>query len=272
MLHRSLCLCIKHLSAAAILFSLTAYGSIDDDKSRAYELFKGLTTKAKTLQQASSFSSDEPEEGLFLNAAHFLKAKQRNFISDGYSLFTQATLELAPPESDATGFLPQKKSCIVTYDSWNETYKIANQNDQTTFVTNQFEKFIDVCLKFFISSDHLNFLLTNKKNISLQLLLDPVSHETAEEMKNWLKKSQPGPLKPLITYFIGDISLVHKTTDVVVTSDIEKAWSRESAALNSSLNQEINGIIVESEPARPNPGSSESFEYSGSLHSLDSED
>lgn len=168
---------------------------------------------------------------LSMKTETFIPAKQKEMFTDGFSIYS--TLIAKHPDISSKGEI--KVSCVFTFDSWNERFKIVKENEQSIFTPQSIEILFDKCFKVDISK---SFLMNNYGSLNISIKIDPVSRETAEDMKEWLKHSQPGPIKPIIQLLFDDSSLVYTINKSIPLLNLRRELKELKEKAEESLKKE----------------------------------
>ena len=157
--------------------------------------------------------------GLALNISPHLNAAQVETFSEGFSIYSKLTLK--PLEAQVTEPL-YSKECVFVFDGWNDRYKVSDIRQENIFYIKDKKELFEKCFQLEVTYDTLT-TLSGKAEIKISV--DPLSYETAEEMKNWIKNAQPGPLKPIIKYLFRDNSMVYEISKEVEIKNLYNIYN-----------------------------------------------
>jgi hypothetical protein len=200
------------------------------------------------FHQTPDQNSNNPAESykLLIDTSSFLSESQTATFSEGFSIFS--TISLTVPNNTLPKVFERK--CVFKFDSWNEQFKITMVEDQYAFFAREKETLYEKCFHIEIENETLTTL---SGEAVLSISIDPISYETAEDMKNWIKNAQPGPLKPVIKFLFSDNSMVYQIDKSFEISELYDKYTslikrRADSSLKSSENKTINSSSLNLAP------------------------
>lgn len=153
-----------------------------------FELVNPIPTNVSYQPESSENALD-----LSINVSRILTSHQRKFFKYGFSVYSEIKIE-HPSFS-------QKHSCIIKKNGWDDRYIISDIKTSKVYNLRNLSGAFKTCFQFQVSK---TFISQSSGKLKITIRLDPISYETAEDMKEWLKNAQPGPFKPLIKLFFED--------------------------------------------------------------------
>jgi hypothetical protein len=190
------------------------------------ELAQASPTK-KVKHIDSVWTSAAASAELIIELKDHLSSKQLELIKSGFATFSRLQLRVVGESGDVIPEIIFKRDCTVRYDLWEESFDIA-QIDIHPRVTNtkNIEVFLDQCLLVQLKqSKQLNELAHKGGSIVASLLVDQISVQRADSIKEWLVRQQGGVMKGIFSHLLGELKLSERV-DVVVK--VRKNFSTKS--------------------------------------------
>ena len=173
------------------------------------------TVKVKHIDSIWTSAAGAAE--LFIEFKDHLSSKQLELIKSGFATFSRLQLRVVGDSGDVSPDIIFKRDCTVRYDLWEESFDIAQIDiHPRVTTTKKFKVFLDQCLRVQLKqSKQLNELARKGGSIVASLLVDQISAQRADSIKEWLVRQQGGVMKGIFSHLLGELKLSERV-DVVV--------------------------------------------------------
>lgn len=163
-----------------------------------------------------SKNSTEPT-AIQISLADQLSPRQRELVNSGFTTISQLSLRLIDQEKRKITDSLLNLSCTIKFDLWDESYELTKIGDRISRQdVNNLKQFGDLCMTVELSDSGVVQQLAKKGgDLVATLLVDQVSAQKAQNIKQWLIRQQSGVMQNLFSHMLGNLKLTERV-DVVI--------------------------------------------------------